>query len=31
VFTCRRSIGGRSGLRIERFHKGLIGQRPYSS
>ena len=28
VFTCHRSIGGRSGLRIERFHKGLIGQRP---
>ena len=28
VFTCRRSIGGRIGLRIERFHSGLIGQRP---
>jgi hypothetical protein len=30
VFTCRRSIGGRSGLRIERFHRGLIGQRQKS-
>jgi hypothetical protein len=28
VFACRRSTGGRIGLRIERFHSGLIGQRP---
>lgn len=30
-FTCRHSIGGRSGLRIECFHRGLIGQRQKST
>ena len=24
VFTCRRSTGGRSGIRVERFHRVLI-------